>query len=159
MSTVREKIITALTLFWDKAQSLLIRKANIVDNCASTSTEYPLSANQGTQLQTQIDELNSNLSNNNLGTGVDLLPYKDGKWYTIPSDGYIYILLTYVANQYIYAEIGGMNSNAFPIQISTGGSGNNGNISIPVFVRKGMYFEITGYSDLSNAQAYFYAIS
>lgn len=62
MSTVREKIITALTLFWDKAQSLLIRKANIVDNCVSTSAEYPLSANQGTQLQSQIDELNSNLT-------------------------------------------------------------------------------------------------
>lgn len=61
MSTVREKIIDALTLFWAKISTVLVRKANIVDNCASTSTEYPLSANQGTQLQSQIDELNSNL--------------------------------------------------------------------------------------------------
>ena len=61
MSTVREKIIDPLTLFWAKISTVLVRKANIVDNCASTSTEYPLSANQGTQLQTQIDELNSNL--------------------------------------------------------------------------------------------------
>lgn len=63
MSTVREKIIDALTLFWAKISTVLVRKANIVDNCASTSTEYPLSANQGTQLQSQIDELNSNLTN------------------------------------------------------------------------------------------------
>ena len=61
MSTVREKIIDALTLFWAKISTVLVRKANIVDNCASTSTEYPLSANQGTQLQSQIDTLNTNL--------------------------------------------------------------------------------------------------
>lgn len=89
MSTVREKIITALTLFWDKAQSLLIRKANIVDNCVSTSAEYPLSANQGTQLQSQIDELNSNLDqkstlrkfNGNLGyLGFDYYSDDSGKF-------------------------------------------------------------------------------
>ena len=60
MSTVREKINNALTLFWAKISTVLVRKANIVDNCVSTSTAYPLSANQGTQLQTQIDELNTN---------------------------------------------------------------------------------------------------
>lgn len=65
MSTVREKINNALTLFWAKISTVLVRKANIVDNCASTSTEYPLSANQGTQLQTQIDELNTKI-----GTGL-----------------------------------------------------------------------------------------
>lgn len=86
MSTVREKIITALTLFWDKAQSLLIRKANIVDNCVSTSTEYPLSANQGTQLQSQIDELNSNL----ITTYTHITGDGNGYFYMLkPENGFI----------------------------------------------------------------------
>lgn len=61
MSTVREKIINALTLFYTAIKSKFVLVGNVVNNCASTSTTYPLAANQGTQLQNQIDELNSNL--------------------------------------------------------------------------------------------------
>lgn len=63
MSTVREKIINALTLFYTAIKSKFVLVGNVVNNCASTSTTYPLAANQGTQLQNQIDELNSNFGN------------------------------------------------------------------------------------------------
>lgn len=63
MGTVREKILNALTLFYQAIKSVFVQTSNVVNNCASTSTTYPLSANQGTQLQSQIDDINSTLSN------------------------------------------------------------------------------------------------
>lgn len=39
-----------------------VNKTNIVDNCTSTTTDQPLSANQGTVLQHQINEINSALA-------------------------------------------------------------------------------------------------
>lgn len=63
MDTVRDKILNALTLFYQKIKSIFIQTTNVVNNCASTSTTYPLSAAQGTSLQGQIDDINSTLDN------------------------------------------------------------------------------------------------
>lgn len=60
--TVKEKIINALTLFWQNIKTKFVHVGNVVDNCASSSTTFPLSANQGMKLQNQIDELNSDMS-------------------------------------------------------------------------------------------------
>lgn len=65
MDTVRDKILNALTLFYQKIKSIFIQTTNVVNNCASTSTTYPLSAAQGTSLQGQIDDINSTLSDLN----------------------------------------------------------------------------------------------
>lgn len=63
MGTVKDKILNALTLFYQAIKSVFVQTTNVVNNCASTSTTYPLSANQGTQLQSQIDDINSIISN------------------------------------------------------------------------------------------------
>lgn len=80
MSTVREKIINALTLFYAKIKTVFVQTNNVVNNCASTSTTYPLSAAQGTSLQTQIDELNSNLIS--MQDGSILLDWSNNEWKT-----------------------------------------------------------------------------
>lgn len=61
MDTVRDKILNALTLFYQKIKSIFVQTTNVVNNCASTSTSYPLSAAQGKNLQGQIDNINSTL--------------------------------------------------------------------------------------------------
>ena len=62
MDTVRDKILNALTLFYQKIKSIFVQTTNVVNNCASTSTSYPLSAAQGKNLQGQIDDINSTLA-------------------------------------------------------------------------------------------------
>lgn len=59
MATVNDKIKSALTLFATKIKSTFVQTANVVNNCTSTSTTYPLSAKQGKVLQDQITELNT----------------------------------------------------------------------------------------------------
>ena len=59
--TVREQIINSLDKFLAKCKNTFTAIANVVDNCASTSTTMPLSANQGKVLQDQITELNTDL--------------------------------------------------------------------------------------------------
>lgn len=61
MKTVKEQIVNGLTWFKAKIDSIFVKNANVVNNCASTSTSYPLSAAQGKSLQDQITSLNSNL--------------------------------------------------------------------------------------------------
>ena len=60
--TVREQIINSLDKFLAKCKNTFTAIANVVDNCASTSTTMPLSANQGKVLQDQITELNTDIT-------------------------------------------------------------------------------------------------
>lgn len=46
----------------DLIKNTYVQKTNIVDNCQSTDTTSPLSANQGTVLQNQITEINGKLA-------------------------------------------------------------------------------------------------
>ena len=59
--TVREQIVNSLDKFLANCKNTFTAIANVVDNCASTSTTMPLSANQGKVLQDQITELNTNV--------------------------------------------------------------------------------------------------
>lgn len=59
--TVREQIVNSLDKFLANCKNTFTAIANVVDNCASTSTTMPLSANQGKVLQDQITELNTDL--------------------------------------------------------------------------------------------------
>ena len=61
--TVREQIVNSLDKFLANCKNTFTAIANVVDNCASTSTTMPLSANQGKVLQDQITELNTDKSN------------------------------------------------------------------------------------------------
>ena len=78
MDTVRDKILNALTLFYQKIKSIFIQTTNVVNNCASTSTTYPLSAAQGTSLQGQIDDINSTLDNISIGANKVTITRKTG---------------------------------------------------------------------------------
>lgn len=60
--TVREQIVNSLDKFLANCKNTFTAIANVVDNCASTSTTMPLSANQGKVLQDQITELNTDLT-------------------------------------------------------------------------------------------------
>ncbi|MDY5985611.1 MAG: BppU family phage baseplate upper protein [Lachnoclostridium sp.] len=135
-----------------------LKKAAFYDvaNNATTATAGTsvLDAYQGKLLKEQLDEQNTNITKNTLGVGVDLKSYTNS-YYTFPSDGYVYLLLSYTANQYVYAEISGKTGSSFYIQVSTGGDGHFGNTAIPVFVRKGMVFKIGMYSDLQYVTATF----
>lgn len=50
------------TLIKDSIKNAYIEKISIIDNCQSTDTDSPLSANQGTVLQNQITEINGILA-------------------------------------------------------------------------------------------------
>ena len=61
MATFKEALTTSLTNFAKSIAKTYPKTANIVDNLLSTDSTLPLSAKQGNVLQTQIDELNSNM--------------------------------------------------------------------------------------------------
>jgi hypothetical protein len=58
---VKDVVLEALDLFFSKIKGIFVQKAEIVDNCASTATTYPLSANQGYQLQKQVTSIKESL--------------------------------------------------------------------------------------------------
>lgn len=90
---------------------------------------------------------------------MDLISYTN-TYYCFPSDGYVYILLNYEADQYLYVNIGGAGtSTSFPLHISTGGNGHFGNTSQAIFVRKGMFLKIDRCSDISKATVKFLPLS
>lgn len=68
--TVKEKILDALNKFLAKIKNIFVAYNDVVDNCASTSTDLPLSANQGKVIQEKISELNMNLLVNGSFTNI-----------------------------------------------------------------------------------------
>ena len=60
--TIKQKILGALDLFWQKLNSIVCKYTDVVNNCTSTSTILPLSAAQGKNLQEQVNTLNSKIS-------------------------------------------------------------------------------------------------
>ena len=48
--TIKQKILGALDLFWQKLNSIVCKYTDVVNNCTSTSTILPLSAAQGKSL-------------------------------------------------------------------------------------------------------------
>lgn len=89
--TVREHIINALTMFYTKM------KGSVVNSTAGTSTTLPLSAAAGKDLQTQINTINSSLTNvgkiyvqnGNVTTSTNASTYTVGATITIPAGTYI----------------------------------------------------------------------
>lgn len=63
MEKVKEMILFALTNFWANLKTKVILKSDIVNNLTNSSTDKPLSANQGKALKENINELNENISN------------------------------------------------------------------------------------------------
>lgn len=129
------------------------------DKAANISYDNSSSGLKAGSVQGAVDENANNIKGvknkvekNVLGAGVDLKGYTTTQ-YTFPKDGYVYLLLSYTANQYVYAEISGVSGSAIPIQISTGGDGHYGNTAVPVFVRAGMKFKIGMVSDLQYVTA------
>ncbi len=57
--TVKQKILNSLTWFLAELRKIFVNTNNVVNNCASTSTTYPLAAAQGKVLQDQVNELNT----------------------------------------------------------------------------------------------------
>ena len=127
-----------------------LKKAAFYDvaNNATTATAGTsvLDAYQGKLLKEQLDELNTKIAKNVLGSGIDLKEYAS-TYYTFPSDGYVCVLLGYDANQYVYADIVGSSGSTLNIHLSTGADGHSGNTALPVFVRSGMKFKISMKSD------------
>lgn len=62
MEKVKEMILFALTNFWANLKTKVILKSDIVNNLTNSSTDKPLSANQGKALKENINELNENIS-------------------------------------------------------------------------------------------------
>lgn len=60
MATFKEALTTSLANFSKSIAKTYSKTADIVDNLLSTDSTLPLSAKQGSVLQTQIDTLNSN---------------------------------------------------------------------------------------------------
>ncbi len=56
-TTVKKKILDALTMFLAKLKGIFVLNNNVVNNVASTSTTYPLSANMGKYLSDQIHNM------------------------------------------------------------------------------------------------------
>ena len=82
--TVREQIVNSLDKFLANCKNTFIAIANVVDNCASTSTTMPLSANQGKVLQDQITELNTDSVGNSQIAFVTFDNYGDNYWISSP---------------------------------------------------------------------------
>lgn len=59
ISQIRELLLESLQLFANACKTKFVQKSNIVDNCTSTSTDMPLSANQGKILLDKINEINT----------------------------------------------------------------------------------------------------
>lgn len=76
MKTVRETVLDALDMFYAKIKGLFVTKEEIVDNCQSTSTTCPLSANQGRLLQNSISSIASRLSGGNSIGFIDTVTNK-----------------------------------------------------------------------------------
>lgn len=62
MEKVKEMILFALTNFWANLKTKVILKSDIVNNLTNSSTDKPLSANQGKALKENINELNENIA-------------------------------------------------------------------------------------------------
>lgn len=54
VTTVKQKIMDALEIFWNYLSQIVVKYTDIVDNCTSSSTNVPLSANQGRLLRNMI---------------------------------------------------------------------------------------------------------
>lgn len=63
MKKVKEIVLSALEKFWAGLKTKVVLKANIINNLTSTSTDAPLSANQGKVLKGEVDSLNENFLN------------------------------------------------------------------------------------------------
>ena len=65
---VKEKILDALEKYTYKLRGVVVSKSDVIDNVISTTTNAPLSANQGKLLQDQIDAMNSTLTTSDTTT-------------------------------------------------------------------------------------------
>ena len=131
MATFKEALTTSLTNFAKSIAKTYPKTANIVDNLLSTDSTLPLSAKQGNVLQTQIDELNSNLYKNNsilnsdssrdisFDKGRYLLHFsQNGVW---PRNGLAYLDLTGYADGSYFSWICGNLSNMLTVTINSTG--------------------------------------
>lgn len=83
--TINQKILDALEKYSNKIKNVLISYNDVVNNCVSTSTTKPLSANQGKQLQDQINSINGgNLIASSSGTAPLISENADLNTYTTP---------------------------------------------------------------------------
>ena len=82
-----------------------------------------------------INEINARVSDNDIGTAVDLTSYNTaGNKYTCPSDGYVNVFIIGTGT-----SIAHLGSNMIACT-------NDGDVAVPVFVRKGqqVYVTLTG---------------
>ena len=81
-----------------------------------------------------INEINARITENTMGTGVDLSGYTSSNKYVCPSDGYVTVYVSVTGTA--IAHLGG----------SVISCTNNGDVAIPTFVRKGqeVYPTLTG---------------
>ena len=155
--TVREQIVNSLDKFLANCKNTFTAIANVVDNCASTSTTMPLSANQGKVLQDQITELNTEmkykLSTDPKRLGGELR-YDRNYFFSpglynctiansknMPSNESYGTVLTLSANTYDGLE--NPNSDTWMYQLFFSTSATEPNI----YIRKNINYTYTGWSD------------
>ena len=113
-----------------------VNTANVANNLTTTASGYALDARQGKALNDKYTSLNSNITKNGLNqTFVDLSSYTT-TFYTIPSDGFLYVRAHYSAGSYAQCGLYGSSGNSYiPLYAGSNGVSNR---SIVTFVRKGM---------------------
>ena len=99
-------------------------------------------------LNSSLSELNSEFGKNNLSNNISLKDYKDGIYYTFPTDGYLWVWLngtTSIPNASLaYAIKSCTTGNTIISEYYTSGAGgSNRPPQTPIFVKKGMQFTIT----------------
>ena len=158
--TVREQIVNSLDKFLANCKNTFTAIANVVDNCASTSTTMPLSANQGKVLQDQITELNTDLTTLETGhgtkndslissTGFECNYFKVGR---ICSVKFAFTALTYISPEGILLASGfppaaELQYVSIPV-IAPDGSVQQGNLAITT---NGTLLNFYGYGIKANS--------
>ena len=92
MATFKEALTTSLANFSKSIAKTYSKTADIVDNLLSTDSTLPLSAKQGSVLQTQIDTLNSNMGDMRF---VERITFSEGTTKTVTlTRSSVYLLIT-----------------------------------------------------------------
>lgn len=84
ITQIKDIVLDALTKYWNKSKTLLVKKTDIVDNLTTESNNLPLSAKQGKVLKEGIDLLNGNFARTIVARDIagDLFDTTYGKgWY------------------------------------------------------------------------------
>jgi hypothetical protein len=141
---IDESVITNLVETAPELEKLRTALDNIDLSANKVTYDNTHSGMTATKVQGAIDEINDNLTANNIGTTVDISSYSSS-FYEFPTDGYV-IFRWYTSDAVGYTEIYGNNEG------NSVGLGRNGGTEgmLPLFVKKGMKAKSTNMNNAKN---------